>query len=57
MILSVPVYPYHYILLLSQILDEKLEFSTKAQSKVGSMDNADHQPSGGDVKVSILDNS
>ena len=37
------------ILLLIQIESRKLEW--KAQSKVGSMDNAKHKPTGGEKKV------
>ena len=34
-----------------KILNEKLHFKEKAQSKCGSMDNADHVAAGGDVKI------
>ena len=41
-------------LFLFQIYDEKLEFTEKAGSKVGSMDKVTHKPGGGDKKVGIF---
>lgn len=41
-----------FIYIHHQIKSEKVEFGKKAQSKVGSMDNVQHTPRGGDVKVS-----
>ena len=38
----------HFIL---QIETQKLNFKEKAQSKVGSKDNIQHKPSGGERKV------
>ena len=46
----------HYSLCLSfwfQIESQKLNFKDKAQSKVGSKDNMDHKPLGGDKKVGL----
>ena len=37
-----------------QIYDEKLEFSEKVGSKVGSMEKVTHKPGGGDKKVMVL---
>ena len=40
------------IVFFLQILDEKVDFSEKVNSKIGSLDKIKHQPGGGDVKVS-----
>ena len=41
-------------LFIFQIYDEKLEFTEKAGSKVGSMDKVTHKPGGGDKKVGVF---
>jgi hypothetical protein len=40
------------IIYLLQIETQKLDFKDKAESKIGSKDNMEHKPLGGDIKVS-----
>ena len=34
-----------------KILNQKLDFKSKASSKIGSTENLNHKPAGGDVKI------
>jgi len=34
-----------------KIVDQKVDFSKVAKSKIGSLDNAHHQPGGGNVQI------
>lgn len=40
-----------------KIESRKVNFKDKAQPKVGSMDNVNHEPGGGNVKVSLAGRS
>ena len=37
-----------------QIQNTKLDFKKKARSRIGSFENAEHVPGGGDIEVAIL---